>query len=82
VNVTLDLSDPRPFHPSNTLTHTPNAPPLHPQCSMEPWVALIVLVTVSSYVPLTVLITERRGKVRSHKVTYLGVWGVECVHVA
>ncbi|KAI8474748.1 MAG: ABC transporter type 1, transmembrane domain-containing protein [Monoraphidium minutum] len=31
---------------------------------MEPWVALIVLVTVSSYVPLTVLITERRGKVR------------------
>jgi hypothetical protein len=26
-------------------------------------VALIVLVTVSSYVPLTVLITERRGKV-------------------
>ncbi|KIY95291.1 ATP-binding cassette sub-family B member 6, partial [Monoraphidium neglectum] len=31
---------------------------------MEPWVALIVLVTVSSYVPLTVIITERRGRVR------------------
>lgn len=31
---------------------------------MQPWVAGIVLVTVSSYVPLTVCITERRGKVR------------------
>lgn len=31
---------------------------------MEPWVALVVLVTVASYVPLTVLITERRGRVR------------------
>jgi ABC-type transport system involved in Fe-S cluster assembly fused permease/ATPase subunit len=30
---------------------------------MQPWVAGIVLVTVSSYVPLTVCITERRGKV-------------------
>ena len=30
---------------------------------MEPWVAIIVLITVSSYVPLTVGITERRGKV-------------------
>jgi ATP-binding cassette subfamily B (MDR/TAP) protein 6 len=32
---------------------------------MQPWVALIVLITVSSYVPLTVVITERRGKVSS-----------------
>lgn len=31
---------------------------------MQPWVALIVLVTVSSYIPLTVCITERRGVVR------------------
>ncbi|KAF6265156.1 hypothetical protein COO60DRAFT_1697984 [Scenedesmus sp. NREL 46B-D3] len=31
---------------------------------MQPWVASIVLVTVSSYVPLTVCITERRGKIR------------------
>uniref|UniRef100_A0A383VNR8 Uncharacterized protein n=1 Tax=Tetradesmus obliquus TaxID=3088 RepID=A0A383VNR8_TETOB len=31
---------------------------------MQPWVAGIVLVTVSSYVPLTVCITERRGKIR------------------
>jgi ATP-binding cassette subfamily B (MDR/TAP) protein 6 len=30
---------------------------------MQPWVAGIVLVTVSSYVPVTVCITERRGKV-------------------
>jgi hypothetical protein len=30
---------------------------------MEPFVALIVAVTVSSYVPLTVFITERRGRV-------------------
>jgi hypothetical protein len=29
----------------------------------QPWVAGIMLVTVSSYVPLTVCITERRGKV-------------------
>lgn len=29
-----------------------------------PWVALIVLFTVGSYVPLTLLITEQRGKVR------------------
>lgn len=28
-----------------------------------PWVALIVLFTVGSYVPLTLLITEQRGKV-------------------
>jgi ATP-binding cassette subfamily B (MDR/TAP) protein 6 len=33
---------------------------------MQPWVAGIVLVTVSSYVPLTVCITERRGKVGLH----------------
>ncbi len=31
---------------------------------MQPWVAGIVLVTVSSYVPLTVIITERRMVVR------------------
>ena len=31
---------------------------------MQPWVAAIVLVTVSSYIPLTVCITERRGVVR------------------
>lgn len=30
---------------------------------MQLWVAGIVMVTVSSYVPLTVIITERRGKV-------------------
>lgn len=30
-----------------------------------PWVALIVLFTVGSYVPLTLLITEQRGKVRA-----------------
>lgn len=30
-----------------------------------PWVALIVLFTVGSYVPLTLLITEQRGKVRT-----------------
>jgi ATP-binding cassette subfamily B (MDR/TAP) protein 6 len=29
-----------------------------------PWVAIIVLFTVGSYVPLTLLITEQRGKVR------------------
>lgn len=28
---------------------------------MEPYVAIIVLVTVSSYVPITICITERRG---------------------
>ncbi|GAX77428.1 hypothetical protein CEUSTIGMA_g4873.t1 [Chlamydomonas eustigma] len=31
---------------------------------MEPWAALIVFVTVASYVPLTVIITEQRGKIR------------------
>lgn len=33
-----------------------------------PWVALIVLFTVGSYVPLTLLITEQRGKVRSRHI--------------
>lgn len=36
---------------------------------MQPWVALIVLVTVSSYVPVTVIITERRGKVSAGSMT-------------
>lgn len=31
---------------------------------MQLWVACIVMVTVSSYIPLTIIITERRGKVR------------------
>ena len=30
---------------------------------MQPWVALIVAGTVVSYVPLTLYITERRGRV-------------------
>jgi ATP-binding cassette subfamily B (MDR/TAP) protein 6 len=30
----------------------------------QPWAAVIVAVTVASYVPLTVIITERRGEVR------------------
>lgn len=29
--------------------------------AMQPWAAAIVAVTVASYVPLTVIITERRG---------------------
>jgi hypothetical protein len=32
--------------------------------SMQPWAALTVGVTVAVYVPLTILITERRGAVR------------------
>lgn len=32
--------------------------------AMQPWAAAIVAVTVASYVPLTVIITERRGEVR------------------
>ncbi len=31
---------------------------------LQPWAAVIVAVTVASYVPLTVIITERRGEVR------------------
>eukprot|EP00878_Enallax_costatus_P021099 GHUV01022330.1.p1 GENE.GHUV01022330.1~~GHUV01022330.1.p1 ORF type:complete len:415 (+),score=133.81 GHUV01022330.1:1421-2665(+) len=31
---------------------------------MQLWVAGIVMVTVSSYIPLTIIITERRGKIR------------------
>ncbi|KAG2448895.1 hypothetical protein HYH02_006243 [Chlamydomonas schloesseri] len=31
---------------------------------MQPWAAVIVFVTVASYVPLTVIITERRGVIR------------------
>jgi ATP-binding cassette subfamily B (MDR/TAP) protein 6 len=30
----------------------------------QPWAAAIVAVTVTSYVPITVIITERRGAVR------------------
>ncbi len=30
----------------------------------QPWAAVIVAVTVTSYVPITVIITERRGAVR------------------
>jgi ATP-binding cassette subfamily B (MDR/TAP) protein 6 len=37
-----------------------------------PWVALIVLFTVGSYVPLTLLITEQRGKVCSRQNTTAG----------
>mmetsp|Transcript_18402 Transcript_18402/g.51583 ORF Transcript_18402/g.51583 Transcript_18402/m.51583 type:complete len:1155 (+) Transcript_18402:140-3604(+) len=32
--------------------------------AMQPWAAVIVAVTVTSYVPITVIITERRGAVR------------------
>lgn len=63
---------------------------------MQPWVAAIVLVTVSSYVPLTVCITERRGRVSFAAVadgapllwpgraapTALGGAGKECMPVA
>ncbi|GLC34551.1 hypothetical protein PLESTB_001249100 [Pleodorina starrii] len=31
---------------------------------MQPWAAVIVFITVASYVPLTVIITERRGVIR------------------
>jgi ATP-binding cassette subfamily B (MDR/TAP) protein 6 len=42
-----------------------------------PWVALIVLFTVGSYVPLTLLITEQRGK-----VWFTRLWSVSrgCMH--
>ncbi len=32
--------------------------------ALEPWVAVIVFVTVASYVPLTIYVTEWRGQVR------------------
>ncbi|KAK9811422.1 hypothetical protein WJX72_003723 [[Myrmecia] bisecta] len=32
--------------------------------ALQGWVALIVFVTVSSYIPITVLVTEWRGKIR------------------
>jgi hypothetical protein len=41
---------------------------------MQPWVAVIVLITVSSYVPLTVGITERRGKVGHGLLQNLSYW--------
>ncbi|KAG2501077.1 hypothetical protein HYH03_000896 [Edaphochlamys debaryana] len=31
---------------------------------LQPWAAVIVFITVASYVPLTVIITERRGVIR------------------
>lgn len=37
-----------------------------------PWVALIVLFTVGSYVPLTLLITEQRGKVWCRRLCLMG----------
>jgi hypothetical protein len=65
--------------PPPLITHThpaPTPPPPHPQVAditiactylalrMQPWAALIVLATVTSYVPLTICITERRGVIR------------------
>lgn len=35
-----------------------------PACSLQGWVAVIVFVTVASYLPLTVIVTEWRGRVR------------------
>jgi ABC-type transport system involved in Fe-S cluster assembly fused permease/ATPase subunit len=49
---------------------------------MEPWVALIVLVTVSSYIPLTVCITERRGRVRQrHSLNITSLKCCQCFEV-
>jgi ABC-type transport system involved in Fe-S cluster assembly fused permease/ATPase subunit len=47
---------------------------------MQPWVALIVAGTVVSYVPLTLYITERRGRVSQSESWRWGWWGV-CVCV-
>ena len=47
--------------------------------------ALIVAVTVSSYVPLTVCITERRGKARNPNGSARGpacCRALACVHVS
>jgi ATP-binding cassette subfamily B (MDR/TAP) protein 6 len=32
--------------------------------ALEPWVALIVFVTIGSYIPLTIIVTEWRGNFR------------------
>jgi ATP-binding cassette subfamily B (MDR/TAP) protein 6 len=32
--------------------------------ALEPWVALIVFVTIGSYIPLTIIVTEWRGSFR------------------
>ncbi|KAF8054728.1 Abcb6 [Scenedesmus sp. PABB004] len=44
--------------------------------AMAPWVGGIVLVTVGAYVPLTICITERRGRVRK-TVKIFGAEGLE-----
>lgn len=61
---------------------------------LQPWAAAIVAVTVTSYVPITVIITERRGAVRKRMnaldnarearatdmLLNYEVCGSECVH--
>lgn len=32
--------------------------------ALEPWVALIVFITIGSYIPLTIIVTEWRGNFR------------------
>lgn len=32
--------------------------------ALEPWIAVIVFFTLSSYIPLTIYLTEWRGKYR------------------
>lgn len=46
--------------------------------ALEPTIAIIVFITVGSYIPLTILITEWRGKLRremnqTDQVRYPGV---------
>ena len=51
------------YGPQTFLPHTV-IPPLLPLQAMDPTIAVIMFITVASYMPVTIIISEWRGKLR------------------
>ena len=65
------LRTPPPTTPTHDHNHHPHtqivdmfAAATYLAGALEPWVALIVFVTIGSYIPLTIIVTEWRGNFR------------------